>query len=96
MTTTAPGGYLFAVFAAPAVALAIFFALLAAGVGEVGAVVGLCACPIAAYARAKARASATGHAMFLAGTALLALVAALFLLAIAMAFAYGYFMAGFN
>jgi hypothetical protein len=34
--------------------------------------------------------------MFLAGVALLALVGALFLLAIAMAFAYPYFMAGFN
>lgn len=34
--------------------------------------------------------------MFLAGIALLALVTALFLLVIAMSFAYGYFMAGFN
>ena len=96
MTTTAPGGYLFAVFAAPAIALAIFFASLAAGVGEAGAVAGICACPVAAYARAKARAIATGQAVFLAGIALLALVAALFMLVIAMAFAYGSFMAGFN
>lgn len=58
--------------------------------------VGICACPVAAYARAKARAGSTGYAMFLAGIALLALVTALFLLVIAMSFAYGYFMAGFN
>ena len=96
MTTTAPGGYGFAVFAAPAIALAIFFASLAAGVGEVGAVVGVCACPVATYARARARAGTTAYAMFLAGIALLALLAALFLLVLAMSFAYGYFMAGFN
>jgi hypothetical protein len=99
MTTTAPGlqrGFLFAVLAAPAIALAIFFASLFAGVGEVGAVVGVCACPIAAFAGAKGHAIATGQALLRAGIALLALIAALSLLAIAMAFAYGHFMAGFN